>query len=91
MFHAEKMKPIDFPFAVELANTMNWNMSEGDFEFMLELEPDGCFVLFSSGKPIGIATCINYGKGGWFGNLFIKEEHRKAGGRGRREDNLKDH
>ena len=79
MFHAEQMKTGDFPFAVQLANTMDWNMSEEDFEFMLKLEPLGCFVLFEDEERVGIATCISYGKTGWFGNLAVKEEHRKKG------------
>jgi len=54
-------------------------MSTEDFEFMLELEPEGCFVLSSDSERIGIATTISYGKIGWFGNLIISESHRKKG------------
>ena len=79
MFHAEKMRVDDFPFAVDLANTMDWNMAECDFEFMLKLEPEGCFVLFEDDKRIGIATCVSYGKLGWFGNLAVREEDRRKG------------
>jgi len=79
MFHAEQMRPEDFPFAVQLANTIDWNMAEVDFAFMLELEPNGCFVLFDEEERIGIATCVSYGTTGWFGNLAVKEGHRKAG------------
>jgi ribosomal protein S18 acetylase RimI-like enzyme len=79
MFHVERMRREHFPFAVQLANTMDWNMAESDFEFNANLEPDGCFVLFQARDPVGIATCISYGTTGWFGNLAVKEEHRKAG------------
>jgi len=79
MFRVEKMKSRDFPFAVKLANTMDWNMAESDLEFMCKLEPDGCFVLFHGSEPVGMATCISYGKKGWFGNLAVEEEHRKEG------------
>jgi GNAT superfamily N-acetyltransferase len=79
MFHVERMRREHFPFAVQLANTMDWSMVESDFEFNANLEPDGCFVLFQAEDPIGIATCVSYGKTGWFGNLAVKEEHRKAG------------
>ena len=79
MLHAEKMRAEDFEFAVQLANTMDWNMAESDFEFITKLEPDGCFVLFQAEEPLGIATCVSYGKTGWFGNLVVKEEHRKEG------------
>ena len=54
-------------------------MAPEDFQFMTQLEPEGCFVLFDDSKPIGIATCISYGKVGWFGNLIVKEEYRSKG------------
>ena len=73
------MRPTDFPFAAELANTMNWKMAESDFEFSSRLEPYGCFVLFEGEEQIGIATCITYGEMGWFGNLAVKKSHRRSG------------
>ena len=79
MLQVKQMRSEDFLFATELANTMNWNMSPEDFEFMSQLEPEGCLVLFKDSTPIGIATCINYGKVGWFGNLIVKEEYRCNG------------
>lgn len=79
MFHVEKMEVGDFPFAVKLANTMNWNMTLKDFEFMLKLEPSGCFVQFYRQERIGIATSVGFGKVGWFGNFVVKEDYRGEG------------
>jgi len=79
MFQVKPMCPEDFAFATELANTMDWNVAAEDFQFMTQLEPDGCFVLFEGSKQVGIATSISYGKVGWFGNLIVKEENRKKG------------
>ncbi|TRO49978.1 GNAT family N-acetyltransferase [Candidatus Bathyarchaeota archaeon] len=79
MFHVEKMEADDVPFAVQLSNTMNWNMKPADFKFMMKLEPDGCFVLFNDQLRLGIATSISFGKAGWFGNLVVKEESRREG------------
>lgn len=79
MFHVKKMKISDFPFAVQVANTMNWNMSSEDFKFMMKLEPEGCFVLFQNLERLGIVTSINYGKVGWFGNLVVREDIRREG------------
>jgi predicted N-acetyltransferase YhbS len=79
MFSVEKMKQKDFPFAVELANTMNWNMTEADFAFNMKMEPDGCFALKENSRTVGLATCIAYAKVGWFGNLIVKEAQRKHG------------
>ncbi len=79
MFHVEKMQAADFPFAVELANTMNWSMTTEDFVFNVKLEPAGCFVLFDDHERVGIATSISYGRVGWFGNLVVAEAYREKG------------
>jgi predicted N-acetyltransferase YhbS len=79
MFHVEKMEVDDFPFAVQLANTMNWNMTVEDFEFMVKLEPLGCFVQFHGQERVGIATSVSFGKVGWFGNFVVKENFRGEG------------
>ena len=71
--------PKDFHFATSLANTMNWNMAVADFEFNKHLEPDGCLVLETDSKSIGLATCIGYGQVGWFGNLVVDEGYRQRG------------
>jgi len=79
MFHLEKMKADDFTFAVQLANTMNWNMAIEDFEFMMKLEPQGCFVLFHGSERLGICTSVSFGSVGWFGNLVVKGGYRREG------------
>ena len=79
MFKVKPMQPKDFLFATELANTMDWNMAAEDFQFNAMLEPEGCLILFDDSKPLGIATCISYGKVGWFGNLIVKKEARHRG------------
>jgi GNAT superfamily N-acetyltransferase len=79
MFHVEKMKADDFPFAVQLANTMNWNMAVEDFKFMVKLEPQGCFVLFHGSERLGICTSVIFGRVGWFGNLVVKGGYRREG------------
>jgi hypothetical protein len=79
MFNVKNMEVGDFPFAVQLANTMNWNMTPGDFEFMMKLEPRGCFVLFHSQERVGIATSVSFGKVGWFGNFIVKGDFRREG------------
>ena len=74
MFNVKNMQVSDFPFAVQLANTMNWNMTIKDFEFMLKLEPQGCFVLLHNKERVGIATIVTFGKVGWFGNFIVYPE-----------------
>jgi GNAT superfamily N-acetyltransferase len=69
----------DYSFAIQLANTMNWNMTAEDFEFMVKLEPEGCFVQFQDEERVGVATSISYEKVGWFGNFIVKEDIRGQG------------
>jgi len=79
MLHVEPMSENDFLFATNLANTMNWNMAVEDFQFNSRLEPEGCFVAFHGKRRVGIATCISFGRVGWFGNLVVKEKYRNQG------------
>jgi len=79
MFQVKQMSAVDFQFATDLANTMDWNMAIEDFEFMSSLEPEGCFVSFQGSERVGIATSISFGNVGWFGNLIVKEKYRSKG------------
>lgn len=79
MFQIRNMAPEDFPFAVQITDQMDWGLAEEDFEFMIELEPQGSFILLHGAEKIGIATTISYGNIGWFGNLIVDEKYRKEG------------
>jgi len=79
MFHVKTMSPEDFEFAVQITDLVNWNLTAADFEFMIELEPNGCFVLLEDSERIGLATTVNFGTVAWFGNLIVNESHRKKG------------
>ncbi len=74
------MSTSDFDFAVQITAEMGWGLSRSDFEFMMELEPGGCFVLNEDSAKIGIATTVSFGKIAWFGNLIVKESARGKGG-----------
>jgi ribosomal protein S18 acetylase RimI-like enzyme len=80
MFRIKNMSPEDFPFAVNITDEMNWGMTDADFQFNLNLEPQGCFVLLDNSEKVGLATCISFGDVGWFGNLIVKKTHRNSGG-----------
>jgi len=79
MFQVKNMTEQDLPFSVQITDQMNWGMIEDDFKFVLELEPEGCFVLFDGKERVGIATTVSYGKIGWFGNLIVAESQRGKG------------
>ena len=73
------MSPADFDFAVQATDRMGWGLGKSDFEFMMELEPEGCFVLFEDSERVGLATTVSYGKIAWFGNLIVDEGRRRRG------------
>jgi GNAT superfamily N-acetyltransferase len=73
------MSSEDWAFAVQITDQMSWNLAEEDFRFMMELEPEGCFVLFCDSERVGIATSVCFGKIGWFGNFIVDESHRNKG------------
>lgn len=79
MFSVKNMSTNDVAFAVSLTDTMSWNLTAEDFEFMMELEPKGCFILLYNSERIGVVTTISFGKIGWLGNLIVSEHHRKKG------------
>lgn len=80
MLNVRSMSHGDIEFAVHLANTMDWNLAPEDFEFAMELEPRGCFILLYNLEKIGIVTTVRFGKMGWFGNLIVNERYREKGG-----------
>ncbi|MEM2946999.1 MAG: GNAT family N-acetyltransferase [Candidatus Bathyarchaeia archaeon] len=79
MFKVRLMSPEDIEFAVRLTDTMNWNLTERDFEFMMQLEPEGCFTLLCNSEKIGITTTVSYGQIGWIGNVIVDEKYRRKG------------
>jgi ribosomal protein S18 acetylase RimI-like enzyme len=79
MLRIRKMGEEDFKYAVDLTDTKGWNLIEDDFKFMLNLEPEGCFVLLDDSEKIGIITSISLGRIGWFGNLMVEEKHQRKG------------
>jgi GNAT superfamily N-acetyltransferase len=74
------MSSTDFDFAVQITDQTEWGLAKSDFEFMMELEPKGCFVLSEDSEKIGIATTISFGKIAWFGNLIVNDSKRGRGG-----------
>ena len=80
MFHVRTMSAEDFAFATDITDQMDWELTDADFEFMLGLEPEGCFVLLDDSDKIGIATTVSFGRVGWFGNLIVNSDRREKGG-----------
>jgi N-acetylglutamate synthase-like GNAT family acetyltransferase len=58
---------------------MNWELTEKDFTFMMELEPKGCFVALADAKRVGITTTAHFGKIGCIGNVIVDAQYRSKG------------
>ncbi|MGB9741389.1 MAG: GNAT family N-acetyltransferase [Candidatus Bathyarchaeales archaeon] len=69
----------DIDFAVRITDTMNWNLTEQDFKFMMQLEPEGCFILMKDAEKIGVTTTVSFGIVGWIGNVIVDENYRRKG------------
>ncbi len=79
MFRVKNMIVDDYAFGVQVTDEMGWGLSRADFEFMMELEPKGCFVLLDGSERVGLATTVSFGRVGWFGNLIVRENCRERG------------
>jgi ribosomal protein S18 acetylase RimI-like enzyme len=79
MFHVKTISEDDFAFAVDLTDTMGWNLTEEDFMFMKRLEPKGCFIVLDNSERVGVTTSIGFDTMGWIGNVIIRGDYRGRG------------
>lgn len=68
----------DIGFAVSLTVEEGWYYTPAEIELMLRLDPKGSFV-YEDEEPLGMATCVTYGRTGVLGHLIVSKK-----GRGRR-------
>ena len=79
LIDVKTMARSDFPFATRLTNTMNWDLTEEDFRFMMAMEPEGCFVALDDTKKTGLITTVSFDKIGWIGNVIVDTRYRSKG------------
>nr|MBN2277016.1 GNAT family N-acetyltransferase [candidate division Zixibacteria bacterium] len=79
MFIIETMTADDIPFAVGLTDFEKWGYLPSDFERLIDLSPEGCFVAVSDDHPSGIITTISYGDYGFMGTLIVSASERGKG------------
>ncbi len=74
------MTAADIPFGMELKNAVGWNQLPGDWQRLINLEPDGCFVATCDGESVGTATSTAYeDKFGWVAMVLVHPDHRRKG------------
>ena len=75
-----RMTTADIPAAMELKNAAGWNQIEADWQNVLALEPEGCFVYELDGRPVGSATVVRFGQGlAWIGMVLVLPDYRRRG------------
>jgi len=69
----------DLDFAVALTDAENWGYLRSDFERLISLSPDGCFVARGRLRRVGIITTTRHGDYGFLGSLIVMKNHRDSG------------
>jgi GNAT superfamily N-acetyltransferase len=70
----------DLDSCMELTELAHWNQLRGDWETILGLRPDGCFVACLDGRVVGTATTTAYGNAfGWIGMVIVHPDYRRRG------------
>jgi len=65
----------DINFAVSLTIEEGWYYTPAEIELMLKLDPEGSFV-YEEEEPLGVATCVTYGRTGVLGHLIVSKKGR---------------
>ena len=74
------MTGADVTFADSLRVHAGWNQTPADWERLLAMEPDGCFIAEWNGVPAGTATTTVYGKElAWIGMVLVHPDLRRRG------------
>ncbi len=75
-----KMTYEDIGFGMKLKAIAGWNQLSADWKRLLDLEPDGCFVLECLGESVGTVTTTLYEKRlAWIGMVLVLPEYRRQG------------
>lgn len=73
------MKSSDLPFAISLTDYERWGNVENDFQRLMALEPEGCFIARQEGERVGMVTTTTYDDYAFMGSLIVAEGYRGQG------------
>src|SRR5256885_11667052 len=75
-----QMTYADIGFGMKLKAAAGWNQLPADWKRLIDLEPEGCFVLESDGQPVGSVTTTLYERRlAWIGMVLVAPEQRRQG------------
>jgi GNAT superfamily N-acetyltransferase len=69
----------DVPLGMELKRHAGWNQTEADWQRLLALEPDGCFVAELDGTPSATLTTCVFGAVAWIAMVLVRPQVRGRG------------
>lgn len=74
------LRSADLAGALELSRIVGWNQTQDDWEMLLRLAPQGCFVIEADDRIAATTTLLCYGKQlGWIGMVLTRPEYRRMG------------
>ena len=73
------MTEADIPFGMHLRAQAGWNQLEADWQRLLALAPDGCFLAEVDGQPAGTAVAVAFGPIAWISMVLVDEAQRGRG------------
>jgi GNAT superfamily N-acetyltransferase len=74
------MQPDDIEGAMRLKTVANWNQTSLDWERLLRLEPNGCFIDEREGTVVGTTTALRHGTDlSWIGMVLVLPAFRRKG------------
>ena len=78
--HLRLLTPADISFADSLRALAGWNQTTADWERLLALAPEGCFLAEWARTPAGVITTTAHGGNlAWIGMALVHPEHRRKG------------
>ncbi len=78
-FVVRTWKQADLAYVAKSIQREGWGHTPRDVERCWNLEPKGCFIAESNGKPVGHIFSVLFGAIGWIGLLIVNPEKRGIG------------
>ncbi len=78
--YLRQMKVSDLGALMHLKNAEGWNQTEADWLFLLNHNPELCFVACMAGEVVGSVTAVNYNDTvAWIGMMLVRRDVRGRG------------
>lgn len=80
MLRIRRLELSDIGFAMRMVEAAGWNQLPADWERLIRVGPQGCFLAEWDGQPAGTATATAYGTDcAWIGMVLVDPARRKLG------------